>query len=101
MVARKRKEVGIRKTLGASITGLLWLFGKEYAVLIGLAFLLAAPVGWWATHQWLQDFAYRAPIGAGVFFIALLATVVIATMTVGVQSVRAALADPVESLRSE
>jgi ABC-type lipoprotein release transport system permease subunit len=101
MVTRKRKEVGIRKTLGASIPGILWLFGKEYTRLILIAFALAAPIGWWAMNAWLEDYAYRISIGTGIFLISLLATFIIAVMTVGVQSVRAALANPVSSLRSE
>ncbi len=101
MVARKRKEVGIRKSLGASIPQVLWLFGKEYGRLIGIAFIIAAPVAYWAMSSWLADYAYRIQIGAGVFAIALLTTMVIAGLTVGFQSVRAALANPVKSLRSE
>ncbi|GAB4498350.1 MAG: ABC transporter permease [Saprospiraceae bacterium] len=101
MVTRKRKEVGIRKTLGASVPGILWLFGKEYTRLILIAFALAAPVAWWAMNAWLEDYAYRISIGAGIFLISLLATFAVAAMTVGVQSVRAALANPVKSLRSE
>lgn len=101
MVTRKRKEVGIRKTLGASIPGILWLFGKEYTRLIIIAFALAAPIAWWAMNAWLEDYAYRISIGAGIFLISLLATFAVAAMTVGVQSVRAALANPVKSLRSE
>jgi len=101
MVTRKRKEVGIRKTLGASVPGILWLFGKEYTRLIIIAFALAAPIAWWAMNAWLEDYAYRISIGAGIFLISLLATFTVAVMTVGVQSVRAALANPVKSLRSE
>ena len=98
---RRAKEVGIRKSLGASVANVLWLFGKEYAKLISVAFLLAAPVAWWAMNNWLQDYVYRITIGVGVFAISLLATVGIAVLTVGIQSVRAALANPVKSLRSE
>lgn len=101
MVARKRKEVGIRKSLGASVGNVLWLFGKEYAKLIAVAFLLAVPVAWWTMNNWLQDYVYRITIGLGVFAVSLLATVAIAVLTVGIQSVRAALANPVKSLRSE
>lgn len=101
MVAQKRKEVGIRKTLGASITGILWLFGKEYLRLIVIAFVVAAPVAWWAMNAWLQDYVYRISIGLSVFALSLLSTFAIAAMTVGFQSVKAALANPVKSLRSE
>jgi len=101
MVAQKRKEVGIRKTLGASIPGILWLFGKEYTRLIVIAFLLAAPLAWWIMTAWLQDYAYRISLGAGIFMISLLVTFGVAALTVGFQSIRAALMNPVESLRSE
>ena len=101
MVSRKRKEVGIRKTLGATVPGILWLFGKEYTRLIVIAFVLAAPLGWWAMDAWLQEYAYRVPLGAGIFLVSLGATALVAVATVGFQSLRAALANPVESLGSE
>lgn len=101
MIARKTKEIGIRKTLGSSIASILWLFGKEYARLIAIAFVLAAPLAGWVMQGWLADYAYRVEIGAGVFLLALLSTVTIAALTVGFQSIRAALANPVKSLRSE
>lgn len=101
MVLRKTKEIGIRKTLGASISGILWLFGKEYVRLIIAAFLVAAPLAWWAMNTWLEDYAYRISLGAGIFAVSLLATFAVAVLTVGAQSARAALANPVNSLRSE
>ncbi len=101
MIARKTKEVGIRKTLGASIAGILWLFGKEYARLIAVAFLIAAPLAAWMMRGWLADYAYRVEIGVGVFALAFLSTVAIAALTVGFQSAKAALANPVRSLKSE
>lgn len=101
MVARKTKEIGIRKTLGATIPGILWLFGKEYARLIVAAFVVAAPLAWWAMNAWLSDYAYRITLGASVFIAALLTTLAVAILTVGFQSVKAALANPVQSLRSE
>lgn len=101
LVNQKRKEVGIRKTLGASISGILWLFGKEYARLIIIAFALAAPLAWWVMDGWLSDYAYRISVGAGIFVVSLLVTFGVAALTVGFQSIRAALANPVTSLRSE
>jgi ABC-type antimicrobial peptide transport system permease subunit len=101
MVARKAKEIGIRKTLGASVRGILWLFGKEYIRLILAAFVLAAPLGWWAMNAWLKDYVYRMPVGPWIFALALLATFLTAFVTVVVQSTKAALANPVKSLRSE
>jgi ABC-type lipoprotein release transport system permease subunit len=101
MVNRKRKEVGIRKSLGASVPGILWLFGREYAKLIAVAFVVAAPLAWWAMTGWLEDYTYRITPGAGIFVVSLLTTMLVAVLTVGVQSVRAALANPVKALRSE
>jgi ABC-type antimicrobial peptide transport system permease subunit len=101
MVLRKTKEIGIRKTLGASVPGILWLFGREYIRLIIIAFIIAAPVAWWAMHAWLQNYAYRAPFGPGIFIVALAATFVVALLTVGFQSLQAAVANPVKSLKSE
>lgn len=101
MVAKKRKEVGVRKTLGAGVFGLVWLFWKEYFRMIAVAFVLAAPIAWWAMDHWLQDYAYRITLGAGVFLISLCTTVIVAALTVGGQSLRAALANPVKALRSE
>ena len=101
MVARKTKEIGIRKTLGATVSGILWLFGKEYIRLIIIAFIIAAPVAWWVMDGWLQDYKYRAPLGPGIFVLGLLSTFLVAFLTVGVQSIQAAVANPVKSLRSE
>lgn len=100
MVTRKRKEVGIRKTLGANVTGILWLFGREYIRLIMIAFVLATPVAWWAMNHWLNDFTYRFTLGAGVFLLSLGITLGLALLTVGTQSIKAALDNPVEALRS-
>jgi predicted lysophospholipase L1 biosynthesis ABC-type transport system permease subunit len=101
MVTRKRKEIGIRKSLGANVPGILWLFGKEYARLIVIAFVLAAPIAWWVMEGWLADYVYRVSIRAGVFIISLAATIAVAVATVGVQSIKAALANPVKVLRNE
>lgn len=101
MITRKRKEVGIRKALGASILGILWLFGKEYTRLITIAFVASAPLAWFAMNSWLKDYVYRISIGFGFFVFSLLLTFLIAALTVGIQSIRAALANPVSSLRSE
>jgi hypothetical protein len=101
MVTRKRKEVGIRKTLGASVSGILWIFSKEYIRLIIIAFAVAAPLGWWLMNTWLQDYAYHITPGIGLFGMSLIVTFLVAAITVGIQSIRAALANPVKSLRSE
>ncbi len=98
---RRTKEIGIRKVLGASVPSLVALLSKEFLKLVGIAFLIAAPLAWFVMNRWLQDFAYRIELGAGVFVLAGVLAVLIALATVSYQAIRAALADPVNALRSE
>ena len=98
---QRTKEIGIRKALGASIAGLFRLLSKEFLQLVGIAFLIAAPLSWWAMNKWLQDYSYKTDISWCVFAAAGLLTVVIALGTISFQAIKAALANPVKSLRTE
>jgi putative ABC transport system permease protein len=101
MVVRKTKEVGIRKVLGASVQSILYLFSKEFTILITVAFIIAAPAAWYLMNSWLKDFAYKINIGIGVFLVAITASVLVAWITVGYKAMSAATANPVKSLRTE
>jgi putative ABC transport system permease protein len=101
MAVQKVKEVGVRKVLGASVGNIVYLFSKEFTVLIALAFAIAAPVAYYMMNSWLNNFQYKVKIGFGVFTIAILISVIIAWATVGYKAFRAALVNPVKSLRSE
>jgi ABC-type antimicrobial peptide transport system permease subunit len=101
MVVQKTKEVGIRKVLGASVQSILYLFSKEFTILISIAFVLAAPAAWYIMNTWLENFVYRIEIGIWVFLIAIVVSVLIAWITVGYKAFRAAVANPVKSLRTE
>lgn len=98
---QRTKEIGIRKVLGASVQGIVRLLSSEFIKLVGIAFIIAAPVGWWAMNKWLNDFAYRIHIAWWIFAAAGLLALFIALLTVSFQAVRAALSNPVKSLRSE
>ena len=99
MAVQRRREVGIRKVLGASVGHILYLFSKEFTVLVLVAFVIAAPLAWFMMTSWLDNFAYRINIGAGIFIIAVLFSVIIAWITVGYKSFRAATTSPVRSIR--
>lgn len=101
MAVQRTKEVGIRKVLGASVGKIVYLFSKEFTLLIGIAFLIAGPVAYLIMHGWLENFTFRIKLGAGIFIIAILLSVMIAWITVGYKAVKAALANPVKSLRTE
>jgi putative ABC transport system permease protein len=101
MAVQRTKEVGIRKTLGASVGHIVYLFSKEFTILIVVAFAISGPIAYYFMHKWLQDFTYRIPISPDIFILAIIASVAIAWITVGYKAVKAALANPVKSLRSE
>lgn len=101
MVAQKTKEIGIRKVLGSSIIEILWIFGKEFSLLILVAFVLAAPVAWWLMNSWLAHFKFHISITPWIFVLSVAITFVVAAVTIGYQTIQAALMDPVKSLRAE
>jgi putative ABC transport system permease protein len=100
-VVRRTREIGIRKVLGASVGNVVRLLSKEFVVLVIIAAVIAFPLGWWAMNKWLEDFAYRIHIAWWVFPIAGIAALIIALLTVSIQAIKAALANPVKSLRTE
>ena len=101
MAVQRTKEVGIRKVLGASIQGIVLLFSREFTLLVVLAFLVAAPLGYYGMTQWLNGFFYRTTLGWEIFALAIGGSLILAWVTVGYKAIRAALANPVQSLRSE
>jgi putative ABC transport system permease protein len=101
MSLQRTKEIGIRKVLDASVRNIIYLFSKEFTVLIIIGFLVAAPLSYYIMNNWLQNFEYHIKIGAGVFIIAILVSVLIAWITVGYKSLKAAVKNPVESLKTE
>ncbi len=98
---RRTKEIGIRKVLGATITNIVSLLSKDFLKLVAIGFVIAVPIAWYAMHKWLADFAYKIEIGPGIFLLAGAAALLIALLTVSGQSIKAALANPVDSLKSE
>ena len=100
--AQKRtKEIGIRKVLGASITNIATMLSRDFVVLIIIAIIIASPVAYYFSNQWLQDFVYRTNISWWIFAVAGLSAILIALLTISFQAIKAAIANPVKSLRSE
>ncbi|WP_079471954.1 ABC transporter permease [Chitinophaga ginsengisegetis] len=98
---RRNKEIGIRKVLGATVSTIVMMLSKDFLRLVLIAMLIGFPVAWWATSQWLKGFAYSIHIDAGVFLIAGISIILLTFLTISFQSVKAALANPVKSLKSE
>ena len=101
IVERKVKEIGIRKVLGASVSGIVGLLSKDFLKLVLVAAVIASPLAWYFMHEWLQDFAYRINIGWWVFGVAGSIALLIALITVSFRAIKAAIANPVKSLRTE
>ncbi|MGN6354888.1 MAG: ABC transporter permease [Parafilimonas sp.] len=101
MAVQRRKEIGIRKVLGAPVRDIVVMLSKEFTFLIVIAFLIASPISWYYMHQWLQQYAYRIDINYWFFIATIFCSLVIAWLTVGYTAIKAALANPVKSLRTE
>ena len=101
MAEQRKKEIGVRKVLGATVTGVVALLSQDFLKLILIAIVVASPIAWYAMDSWLQDFAYQTTMDWWVFVLAGLIAASIALLTVSFQSIKAALMNPVKSLRSE
>ncbi len=100
-IRQRTKEIGMRKILGSSVNGIVQLLSKEYVLLVVVSFVIAIPVAWWSMNNWLQDFAYRIHLQWWMFILAGAVAIVIALATVCYQAIKAAVANPVKSLRTE
>jgi putative ABC transport system permease protein len=98
---QRSKEIGIRKVLGASVSGIVGLLSKDFLKLVMVALVIATPIAWWGMSKWLQAFVYRINISWWMFALAGLLAILIALFTVSFQAIKAALMNPVKSLRSE
>jgi putative ABC transport system permease protein len=97
----RTKEIGIRKILGATVSNIVSVLSADFIKLVLIAFVLAAPLAWWASYKWLEDFVYRTPVSWWVFLLSGLGMLLVALVTLSIQTVKAAVANPVKSLRTE
>ena len=100
-ISQRVKEIGIRKVLGANVPTIVTLLSKDFLKLVGFAALIAFPVAWWAMDSWLRDFAYRIAVPWWIFIAAAMLAALIALLTISFQAIKAAVANPVKSLRTE
>jgi putative ABC transport system permease protein len=98
---QRTKEIGVRKVLGASVSNILILLSKEFVLLVAIACLIAFPISWWIMSNWLHDFSYRTSMNGWVFAIAGASALLIALLTISFQAIKAAVSNPVKSLRTE
>jgi len=101
MAVQRTREVGIRKTLGASINHIVYLFSREFTRLIVIAFIISAPIGWYLMNLWLQGYTYKIKLGPSIFLLALAFSICIAWLAVGYRALKAAMVSPIKSLRVE
>jgi len=101
VVVQRRKEIGIRKVVGASISSIALLLTKDFLKLVCIAFVIATPTAWWAASKWLQNYTYRIDLNIGIFIVAGFIAIVIAAVTIGTRTIGAAMANPVDSLKTE
>ena len=101
MAEQRTREIGVRKVLGATVTNIVTMLSRDFLKLVMISAIIAFPAAWWFMHKWLQDFAFRVQMGWWMFIIAGVIALLIALFTISFQAIKAAIANPVKSLRTE